>query len=190
MTSYLLFALLPLLARQWWQQNALTARDTWAASLSERQALVEKAPAVHRARCAAVLLGSNGTGYAQAFQDWLLFRNFFHEKLLSSPTEGVYVDIGTNGALEISNTAFFDLCLGWRGLCFEPQQQYHAEIRAQRSCKLVPHCVMGHAGTYSSSGSGGTFRVKTELAGTKAQQPQGDPATDTLRRPRQRRDGC
>lgn len=32
---------------------------------------------------------------------------------------GVYVDVGAHEPLEISNTAFFDLCLGWKGLCIE-----------------------------------------------------------------------
>ena len=32
-------------------------------------------------------------------------------------------------------------CLGWEGLCVEPLQHYHAALRANRSCTLVPECI-------------------------------------------------
>ncbi|KAJ1635899.1 hypothetical protein T492DRAFT_835775 [Pavlovales sp. CCMP2436] len=68
--------------------------------------------------------------------------------------DGTYIDIGANNATWISNTLFFDKCLGWRGVCFEPQSKYHAAIRAQRGCKLVPSCVLGHAATGRIVGKG------------------------------------
>ena len=45
-------------------------------------------------------------GFAQAWQDWFLWRNFF-----AGQTSDLYLDIGTNQAVTISNTFFFDHCL-------------------------------------------------------------------------------
>jgi FkbM family methyltransferase len=142
-----------------WPEGSGTS---WQSSRHARHALVSKAPTAHRDRCAAVLLGSNRSGFSQVWQDWFLYRNFFHD--LDRP--GTYVDVGTNNPLHLSNTAFFDLCLGWRGLCFEPEVQYHADIRAIRSCTLVPQCVMGRAGKYAaaSGGIGTTVRERTGLS--------------------------
>lgn len=72
-------------------------------------------------------------------QDWYIFHNLFVNRLTWD--DGSYIDIGTNNATWISNTLFFDRCLGWRGICFEPQQRYHDEIIQRRGCKLVPQCV-------------------------------------------------
>ncbi|KAJ1452604.1 hypothetical protein M885DRAFT_607637 [Pelagophyceae sp. CCMP2097] len=38
-----------------------------------------------------------------------------------------------------------DACLGWKGLCVEPNPQYHAAIRAARTCQLVDACVSDEA---------------------------------------------
>ena len=60
---------------------------------------------------------------------------------------GVYVDIAAHHFKRISNTyyffdvCFFDVCLGWRGVCVEANPVYHAGIRAHRSCDLVPQCA-------------------------------------------------
>ena len=59
----------------------------------------------------------------------------------------------------LSNTFFFDKCLGWRGVCFEPQPQYHAPTRKSRSCHLVPHCVLGARKNVSFSGHGQKMSV-------------------------------
>ena len=56
---------------------------------------------------------------------------------------GVYVDIGSNHPFDLSNTFFFDRCLGWRGLCIEPNVKYHKLYgEFNRTCTLVPHCVL------------------------------------------------
>ena len=33
---------------------------------------------------------------------------------------GVYVDVGSSHPFHLSNTAFVDSCMGWQGLCLEP----------------------------------------------------------------------
>jgi len=112
----------------------------WQASQRKVPDLLASVKPQHRERCVNLLRGKAGRGWSQAWQDWMLYRNFF-----AGQERGVYLDIGTNEALTISNTAFFDLCLGWEGICFEPQEQYHTAIKRERSCKLVPECVMGRS---------------------------------------------
>ena len=111
-------------------------------------------------RCKTILEGGAFT-FSQSWQDWILFHNTFKHK--TAWGAGTYLDIGTNDPVVISNTIFFDKCLGWKGLCVEMQETHHANIRAKRSCKLVPDCVLGVAGSASSIGSvatpGGTGRM-------------------------------
>lgn len=78
---------------------------------------------------------------SQLWQDWMIFHNIFPDRLKWG--DGQYVDVGTNMPTVISNTLFFDKCLGWRGVCFEPQAQYHEEINKTRGCTLIPACVLG-----------------------------------------------
>jgi hypothetical protein len=50
--------------------------------------------------------------------------------------------VGANEYKFLSTTYFFDKCLGWDGLCsIEPQEQYHKDLKEQRSCTLVPKCL-------------------------------------------------
>ena len=54
-----------------------------------------------------------------------------------------YADVAANHFKRISNTYFYDRCLGWRGLCVEPNPRYHADLREKRSCELVPTRAVG-----------------------------------------------
>lgn len=116
----------------------------------------------YKARCSNVLQGKSEVGFSQAFQDWILYQNYFHNL-----HNGFYLDIGTNHPIQISNTAFFDICLGWEGVCFEPQKRYHQIIKELRSCTLVPSCVLGVNASVSFSGSGGGLRVHPNVGGAK-----------------------
>ena len=53
----------------------------------------------------------------------------------------VYADVAANHYKRLSNTYFFDRCLGWSGLCVEPNPVYHTQLRANRTCHVVPRCV-------------------------------------------------
>jgi len=80
-----------------------------------------------------------------------LWRNLFaHRTPVDEHTgfyRGFYVESGANDFKKLSNTYFFDKCLGWRGLCVEPLPQYHAGLRANRSCELAPECISKVAGS-------------------------------------------
>lgn len=79
-------------------------------------------------------------GKSQYGQDMTVFFTLFQRWAIEG-RQGFYVDSGANDAVTISNTVFFDWCLGWKGLCVEPNPQYHANIRKYRSCTLLPECI-------------------------------------------------
>ena len=59
---------------------------------------------------------------------------------------GFYVDSGANEPFYASNTWFYDKCLGWAGLCVEPNEKYGQPLRVQRSCSVVQECVSDRDG--------------------------------------------
>ena len=82
------------------------------------------------------LLGGFTSQYRQDKQMWLnLFRHTHRNQ------KGTYADVAANHFKRISNTYFYDRCLGWRGLCVEPNPAYHDDLRTRRSCELIPRCA-------------------------------------------------
>jgi len=82
-------------------------------------------------------------------QDWFVYQNFFHGTDLDREHEaaraGIFVDIGAFHPIHLSNTFFFEHCLGWKGLCAEPNPSWGPYFGAYRpNCKVVPHCVWNH----------------------------------------------
>ena len=77
-----------------------------------------KAPlSSHQGYCTDILNGRrNSEGQFQ--QDLFLFNNIFKYWPMQGK-KGFYVDSGANDAVSISNSYFFDACLGWDGLCVE-----------------------------------------------------------------------
>eukprot|EP00472_Partenskyella_glossopodia_P013725 CAMPEP_0197519776 /NCGR_PEP_ID=MMETSP1318-20131121/5056_1 /TAXON_ID=552666 /ORGANISM="Partenskyella glossopodia, Strain RCC365" /LENGTH=240 /DNA_ID=CAMNT_0043070949 /DNA_START=429 /DNA_END=1151 /DNA_ORIENTATION=- len=74
-------------------------------------------------------------------------------------TPGVYLEIGSYHPMELSQTAFFDLCLGWSGICVEPDppkfKEWDASIaKGERSCNLYKHCLLDKNATVCMSRSG------------------------------------
>ena len=128
----------------------------------ELVALLNHVEPAYKNKCEAILRGENMT-FSQSWQDWTLYHNFFSRKRLWGT--GFYVDFGTNDPEYISNTIFFDKCLGWKGLCIEMQEQYHAAIRLKRSCTLVPRCVLGAAANVSFQGGDGSASVRSDGQG-------------------------
>lgn len=89
--------------------------------------------------------------FSQFGQDeWLFSHHFRH---LQRP--GIFVDLATNDAISISNTYFLETCLGWSGLCIEPNSFYQSKIIEHRSCELIPLCVANHSKSVSFIEAGG-----------------------------------
>ena len=55
-------------------------------------------------------------GASQYTQDIFVWRNLFLDNTISG-RRGIYVDSGANDYRQLSNTFFFDECLGWHGVC-------------------------------------------------------------------------
>ena len=49
----------------------------WSASLSAVPSILNNVAPAYRDRCERVLRGMNEPGFSQAWQDWILYRNFF-----------------------------------------------------------------------------------------------------------------
>lgn len=102
----------------------------------EVEAILLKVEPEFQEQCRKILEGKSKS-FSQIYQDWFLYHNFFSHVPYGG---GFYVDIGANQPLAHSNTLFFDKCLGWKGLCWEPNPALHP-LFANRSCSLVPHCA-------------------------------------------------
>lgn len=83
-------------------------------------------------------------------QDWFVYRNFIRGTALDRSAEegreaerrGVFVDIGAFHPIHLSNTFFFERCLGWRGLCAEPNPNWVPYFNSYRpNCQLIRNCV-------------------------------------------------
>ena len=88
-------------------------------------------------------LSARACSYPLPWQDWWIWQN--HAQYRKEP--GFFVDLASNDAMWASNTYFLEQCLGWRGLCIEPNPVHHERIRAERKCTLVPNCVSDAAKT-------------------------------------------
>jgi len=123
-----------------------------ASNSALEKAILAKVPQSYQGDCLRLVRGELFT-YAQAWQDWYMFHNLFSRKAWG---EGYYVDVGADDPVWISNTLFFDRCLGWKGLCFEPQSKFHAGFRQHRTCEVMPTCVASSNVTINLIGEGGT----------------------------------
>jgi hypothetical protein len=100
-----------------------------------------------RAECREWLRG--GRDFAPEFtsrynQDTYFFYNFFR----CMPGPGTYLDVGASHPKLLSNTYFLDVCLGWRGVCVEPDPALAAGFRAgsNRSCLVVDKALSSAPG--------------------------------------------
>jgi len=113
----------------------------------------------------------HGKGCGSQFgQDMFLFHNFFKHWPIQGK-RGFYVDSGANHYKSLSNTLFYDKCLGWQGLCVEPNTEYHDGLRKHRSCALIAECISdrhaalpmtnaGEGSQVANASTPGTFPVK------------------------------
>lgn len=110
------------------------------------------------------ILHSRTGSQSQFGQDMFLFFNLFLTWPMTGK-RGVYVDSGANDAKELSNTFFFDKCLGWKGLCVEPLPQYHQNLSQHRSCHLHKGCLSSQREMLSMTGGGTGASISNTSSG-------------------------
>ncbi len=74
--------------------------------------------------------------YSQCGQD-----KFINEKLFKEKRNGVFLDIGANDGVTLSNTFFFEKELAWKGICFEPLLVAFNKLQAARSSININACA-------------------------------------------------
>jgi hypothetical protein len=77
--------------------------------------------------------------HGQYHQDEFLERNLFRGK-----RGGLYVDLGAYHPTDLSNTAYFDRCLRWSGLCIDANPHRIANFKtstAARTCEPIHACL-------------------------------------------------
>ena len=90
--------------------------------------------------------------WSSSFEDWYIYHNFFKEYLyhfysnsdninlrdINKNMNGVYLDIGSYQPFYRTNTAFFDVCLGWIGICiWSPDLAINKFDSSDRSCNTI-----------------------------------------------------
>jgi len=74
---------------------------------------------------------------SQYEQDKYLEKYFFSNK-----KNGVFVDIGAHDGITFSNTYYYEKCLGWNGLCIEPNPNVIDSLRNNRKCTVIEGCAL------------------------------------------------
>jgi len=66
--------------------------------------------------------------YSQSGQDAFVL-NYFKNK-----RNGIFIDIGANDGVSLSNTYYLEKELGWSGICFEPIPDIFSKLDKNRDC--------------------------------------------------------
>jgi len=113
-------------------------------------------------------------------QDEFMMNNIFKND--RRPGSGVYVDVGASHPYHLSNTAYFDMCLGWRGVCMEPNPRSRDVLRGVRTCEVVSACAWANATTLRFA-NGAELAARTEdetlLPSNPYEMPEGLHIADT-----------
>jgi len=132
----------------------------------------------YQSMCDQALQNFKGNGQFQ--QDMFVFYNIFKYWPMEGK-KGFYVDSGTNDPIAGSNSLFYDKCLGWDGICVEPQETWHARIAATRSCYLFKGCLASHSTSAVMQGEGQMAQaVYTNDTAAAAASVQCSPLKDIL----------
>src|SRR5258705_2052696 len=78
--------------------------------------------------------------YSQHGQDVFVYETFFK----NVGRKGHFVDVGAYDGVTLSNTLFFELHLGWSGLCVEPLPAAFDRLQASRSAVCL-NCAVADA---------------------------------------------
>lgn len=74
--------------------------------------------------------------YSQYGQD-----KYLHHRYFSDNRAGVFVEIGANDGITLSNTYFFEKELGWKGVCIEPLPSAFQRLCENRSSLNLNWCI-------------------------------------------------
>lgn len=66
---------------------------------------------------------------------------YINEKFFKGKEGGVFIDIGANDGVSLSNTLFFEKALKWDGLAIEPLPATFEKLKSNRDCRVVNACV-------------------------------------------------
>lgn len=100
--------------------------------------------------CTAMGSEEAQSGASQWQQDWFVYHNFIRGTPLDtmdpnrqpSDRSGVFVDVGGFHPIHLSNSLFFERCLGWRGVVVEPNPAFSPHFLSFRpNSELVRNCV-------------------------------------------------
>ena len=64
-------------------------------------------------------------------------------EILGNQKGGYFLDLAANHWKQLSNTLLLEVDYGFKGVCFEPNPQYHLELLRNRRCQLVTSPVAG-----------------------------------------------
>ncbi len=88
-----------------------------------------------------VVAGVRPGHFSRAGQDWWLDTKAFKRK-----RRGTFIDIGGFDGLIASNTLFFELLRGWRGILLEPSPTLFRRAAKFRRCRCLQRAVAPEAG--------------------------------------------
>jgi FkbM family methyltransferase len=88
----------------------------------------------------AFVLKNFNISNAQLFQD--LFALF----MTNEKKGGYFIEFGATNGVTLSNSYLLEKSFGWNGILAEPARCWHAELRANRNCKIETNCVWSKSG--------------------------------------------
>ena len=86
------------------------------------------------------MLPSLEGGSGASGQDMLVY------ELLGKKDNGIFIDIGANDGLTISNTYFLEKNCDWSGIAIEPIPSIFEKLKSNRSCDVIHGCVTPKSG--------------------------------------------
>lgn len=79
--------------------------------------------------------------YSQINQDKFI-DNFFNNK-----ENGVFLDVGANDGILLSNTYFLEKERNWTGICIEPRKEEYLKLIQNRKCNCINYAISNYEGT-------------------------------------------
>ena len=85
---------------------------------------------------------------------------FLDESVFRGQEKGVFIDIGANDGVSLSNSYFFENDRGWTGVCVEPQPDKFESLQKARTSLCIQGCVTDTAGTAEFLAVSGDFETR------------------------------